>query len=45
LVGGGHRARLTHYNATDLGVSAAAVRKAKSRVLYRLRQELGELIG
>jgi RNA polymerase sigma-70 factor, ECF subfamily len=31
--------------AADLGVTAAAVRKAKSRVLHRLRQELGELIA
>jgi RNA polymerase sigma-70 factor (ECF subfamily) len=30
--------------AADLGVSPAAVRKAKSRVLLRLRQEVGELI-
>jgi len=29
--------------AAALGVTAAAVRKAKSRVLYRLRQEVGEL--
>jgi RNA polymerase sigma-70 factor (ECF subfamily) len=29
--------------AADLGVSAAAVRKAKSRVLHRLRQEVGDL--
>lgn len=31
--------------AAEMGVSAAAVRKAKSRVLHRLRQELGELIA
>lgn len=30
--------------AADLGVTAAAVRKAKSRVLHRLREELGELL-
>jgi RNA polymerase sigma-70 factor, ECF subfamily len=30
--------------AADLGVTAAAVRKAKSRVLRRLREELGELL-
>jgi RNA polymerase sigma-70 factor, ECF subfamily len=30
--------------AADLGVSPAAVRKAKSRVLHRLRQEIGDLI-
>jgi RNA polymerase sigma-70 factor, ECF subfamily len=30
--------------AADLGVSSAAVRQAKSRVLRRLREELGELI-
>jgi RNA polymerase sigma-70 factor (ECF subfamily) len=30
--------------AADLGVTPAAVRKAKSRVLHRLRQELGDLI-
>jgi RNA polymerase sigma-70 factor (ECF subfamily) len=30
--------------AADLGVTAAAVRKAKSRVLHRLRQEVGDLI-
>jgi RNA polymerase sigma-70 factor (ECF subfamily) len=30
--------------AADLGVTAAAVRKAKSRVLHRLREEVGELI-
>jgi RNA polymerase sigma-70 factor (ECF subfamily) len=30
--------------AADLGVTPAAVRKAKSRVVLRLRQELGELI-
>ena len=31
------------YVAADLGVTAAAVRKAKSRVLHRLRQEVGDL--
>lgn len=31
--------------AADLGVSQAAVRKAKSRVLHRLRQEIGDLIA
>jgi RNA polymerase sigma-70 factor (ECF subfamily) len=30
--------------AKDLGVTPAAVRKAKSRVLLRLRQEIGDLI-
>ena len=30
--------------AADLAVSAAAVRKAKSRVLHRLKEELGELL-
>jgi RNA polymerase sigma-70 factor (ECF subfamily) len=30
--------------AADLGLSAAAVRKAKSRVLHRLKEELGDLI-
>jgi RNA polymerase sigma-70 factor (ECF subfamily) len=30
--------------AADLGVTPAAVRKAKSRVLHRLRQEIGDLI-
>jgi RNA polymerase sigma-70 factor, ECF subfamily len=30
--------------AADLGVTPAAVRKAKSRVLLRLRQEVGDLI-
>ena len=30
--------------ATDTGVSAAAVRQAKSRVLRRLRQELGDAL-
>ncbi len=30
--------------AEDLGMSPAAVRKAKSRVLHRLRQEVGDLI-
>lgn len=30
--------------AAELGVSAAAVRKAKSRVLHRLREEIGDLI-
>ena len=30
--------------AADLGVSAAAVRQAKSRVLRRLRQELGDAL-
>jgi RNA polymerase sigma-70 factor (ECF subfamily) len=29
--------------AADLGVTAAAVRKSKSRVLHRLRQEIGDL--
>ena len=29
--------------AAELGVSAAAVRQAKSRVLRRVRQELGDL--
>jgi RNA polymerase sigma-70 factor, ECF subfamily len=31
--------------AADFGVSPAAVRKAKSRVLHRLREEIGELIS
>jgi RNA polymerase sigma-70 factor (ECF subfamily) len=31
--------------AADLGVTAAAVRKAKSRVLLRLRQEVGDVIA
>jgi RNA polymerase sigma-70 factor (ECF subfamily) len=31
--------------AADLGVTPAAVRKAKSRVLLRLRQEVGDLIN
>lgn len=31
--------------AAEMGVSTAAVRKAKSRVLIRLREELGELIA
>jgi RNA polymerase sigma-70 factor (ECF subfamily) len=31
--------------AADLGVTPAAVRKAKSRVLLRLRQEMGDLIA
>jgi len=31
--------------ATDLGMSPAAVRKVKSRVLRRLREELGDLIA
>src|SRR5205807_4448480 len=30
--------------AADMGMSAAAVRKAKSRVLRRLREEIGDLI-
>jgi RNA polymerase sigma-70 factor (ECF subfamily) len=30
--------------AADLGVTPAAVRKAKSRVLHRLRQEIGDVI-
>jgi RNA polymerase sigma-70 factor (ECF subfamily) len=30
--------------AADIGVTPAAVRKAKSRVLLRLRQEVGDLI-
>jgi RNA polymerase sigma-70 factor (ECF subfamily) len=30
--------------AADLGVTPAAVRKAKSRVLHRLKEEVGELI-
>jgi RNA polymerase sigma-70 factor, ECF subfamily len=30
--------------AADLGVTPAAVRKAKSRVLHRLKEEFGELI-
>jgi RNA polymerase sigma-70 factor (ECF subfamily) len=30
--------------AADLGMTAAAVRKAKSRVLLRLREEIGDLI-
>lgn len=30
--------------AAEMGVSAAAVRKAKSRVLLRLREEVGDLI-
>jgi RNA polymerase sigma-70 factor (ECF subfamily) len=31
--------------ATALGISAAAVRKAKSRVLHRLKEEVGDLIA
>jgi len=31
--------------AADLGVTSAGVRKAKSRVLHRLRQEMGDLIA
>jgi RNA polymerase sigma-70 factor (ECF subfamily) len=31
--------------AADLGVTPAAIRKAKSRVLHRLRQEIGELLA
>src|SRR5579871_1298113 len=31
--------------ARDLGMTTAAVRKAKSRVLHRLRQEVGELLA
>ncbi|OWK40869.1 transcriptional control [Fimbriiglobus ruber] len=31
--------------ATQLGVTPAAIRKAKSRVLLRLRQEIGDLIA
>jgi RNA polymerase sigma-70 factor, ECF subfamily len=31
--------------ASDLGMTPAAVRKAKSRVLHRLRQEVGELLA
>jgi RNA polymerase sigma-70 factor (ECF subfamily) len=31
--------------AADLGVTPSAVRKAKSRVLLRLRQEIGDLIA
>jgi RNA polymerase sigma-70 factor, ECF subfamily len=31
--------------AAEFGLTSAAVRQAKSRVLRRLRQELGELIG
>lgn len=30
--------------AAELGVTPAAIRKAKSRVLHRLREELGELL-
>lgn len=30
--------------AADLGVTSAAIRKAKSRILHRLRQEVGDLI-
>jgi RNA polymerase sigma-70 factor (ECF subfamily) len=30
--------------AADLGVTPAAIRKAKSRVLHRLREEVGDLI-
>jgi RNA polymerase sigma-70 factor (ECF subfamily) len=31
--------------AADLGVSSAAVRKAKSRVLHRLKEEVGDPIA
>jgi RNA polymerase sigma-70 factor (ECF subfamily) len=31
--------------AADLGITPATVRKAKSRVLHRLRQEVGDLIA
>lgn len=31
--------------AADMGVSSAAVRMAKSRVLHRLKEEFGDLIG
>jgi RNA polymerase sigma-70 factor (ECF subfamily) len=30
--------------ASDLGVTSAAVRKAKSRILHRLREEIGDLL-
>jgi RNA polymerase sigma-70 factor (ECF subfamily) len=36
--------QLTRDIAADLGVSATAVRMAKSRVLRRLRQEVGDLV-
>jgi RNA polymerase sigma-70 factor (ECF subfamily) len=36
--------RPTDEVAAALGVSAAAVRKARSRVLHRLREHLGDLI-
>ncbi len=31
--------------AADLGVTAAAIRKSKSRILHRLRQEVGDLLA
>lgn len=31
--------------ASDLGVTSAAVRKAKSRILHRLREEIGDLLA
>jgi hypothetical protein len=31
--------------AAELGMTAVAVRKAKSRVLHRLREEAGDLMG
>jgi RNA polymerase sigma-70 factor (ECF subfamily) len=31
--------------AAELGVTSAAVRKAKSRVLHRLKEEVGDLIA
>lgn len=31
--------------AADLGVTSAAIRKAKSRILHRLRQEVGDLLA
>ena len=30
--------------ASDMGVTPAAVRKAKSRILHRLKEEIGDLI-
>jgi len=31
--------------AERFGVTKAAVRKAKSRVLFRLKQEVGDILG
>jgi DNA-directed RNA polymerase specialized sigma24 family protein len=45
ILAGGHRVPLVTVVAADMGITANAVRQAKSRVLRRLKEEMGGLIA